>query len=56
MELSFAKHIGTAVEQIEVEANAPVRYYNLQGVEVANPGNGLYIRVKGNKAAKVIIK
>lgn len=56
MKLSFAKHIGTAVEQIEVEANAPVRYYNLQGVEVANPGNGLYIRVKGNKAAKVIIK
>lgn len=56
MKLSFAKHIGTGVEQIEAEENAPVRYYNLQGAEVANPENGLYIRVKGNKAAKVIIK
>lgn len=35
------------------DANAPVEYYNLQGVRVANPANGLYIRVAGNKATKV---
>lgn len=32
---------------------APV-YYNLQGVRVANPENGLFIEVRGNKAAKVL--
>lgn len=47
----------SAVEAIEAEvnANAPVVYYNLQGQRVANPENGLYIRVQGNKVAKVIL-
>lgn len=47
----------SAVEAIEadVDANAPVAYYNLQGQRVANPENGLYIRVQGNKVAKVIL-
>lgn len=31
------------------------RYYNLQGVEVEKPANGVYIKVEGNKAAKVIL-
>lgn len=43
------------VETLEVEAVAPV-YYNLQGVEVANPQNGLYIVKQGNKVSKQIIK
>ncbi|MGN0218680.1 MAG: chitobiase/beta-hexosaminidase C-terminal domain-containing protein [Muribaculaceae bacterium] len=38
------------------ESNAPVEYYNLQGVRVANPENGLYIRRQGSKATKVIMK
>ena len=47
----------SAVEAIEAEdADAPVVYYNLQGVRVANPENGLYIRVQGNKATKVLVK
>lgn len=29
-------------------------YYNLQGVRVENPSNGVFIRVTGNKAEKVI--
>lgn len=34
---------------------APAKYYNLQGIEVANPEAGnVYIRVEGNKATKVI--
>ena len=36
--------------------NAPVEYFNLQGVRVANPENGLYIRRQGNTATKVIVK
>ena len=36
--------------------NAPVVYYNLQGVRVENPTNGLYIRVQGKKATKVLVR
>ena len=30
--------------------------FNLQGVRVANPENGLYIKRQGNKAEKVLVK
>ena len=29
--------------------------FNLQGVRVANPENGLYIRRQGNKVSKVVL-
>lgn len=38
----------TGVEGIEADENAEAVYYNLQGVRVNNPENGLYIRVQGN--------
>lgn len=46
-----------AVEEIAVEdVNAPVRYFNLQGVEVVNPAKGqLLIKTQGSKATKVIL-
>ena len=46
----------TGIEDITVDENAPVEYYNLQGVRVENPENGLYIRRQGNKATKVLVK
>jgi hypothetical protein len=45
-----------SVSNIVVDENAPVEYFNLQGVRVANPENGLYIRRQGNKATKVLVK
>ena len=49
--------INTGVDDIlSDDANAPVEYYNLQGVRVANPESGLYIRVQGKKASKVLVK
>lgn len=46
---------GSGVESIEQDDNnAPVVYYNLQGVRVENPQHGLYIIVQGNKVTKVI--
>lgn len=46
-----------AVEGIETEAtDAPVEYYNLNGVKVDNPSGGIYIRRQGNRTSKVIIK
>ncbi len=36
--------------------NAPVEYFNLQGVRVENPENGLYIRRQGKKVEKVFVR
>lgn len=48
---------GAGVEDLYVaDENAPVEYYNLQGVRVANPANGLYIVKQGNKVSKKIFK
>ena len=45
-----------AVEEIEVaDPNAPVEYFNLQGIRVANPENGLFIRRQGAKVSKVAL-
>ena len=47
---------GSAVAEVEVAEDAPVEYYNLQGVRVANPENGLFIVKQGNKVSKKIFK
>ena len=46
----------TSVDDVDIEdVNAPVEYFNLQGVRVANPENGLYIRRQGSKVEKVFL-
>ncbi len=46
-----------AIDNITVEGvDAPVEYYNLQGIRVANPENGLYIRRQGKNATKILVK
>ena len=52
-ELQLVNSILTAVESIEVEA--PAEYYNLQGIKVDKPGNGIFIKKQGSKASKVIL-
>ena len=44
----------TAIEEVGVDAGAAV-YYNLQGVKVANPENGIFIKKQGNKTIKVVL-
>lgn len=48
----------SGVEGIHVDnSNAPVKYYNLQGVEVANPAKGqIVIKKQGNQTSKFIAK
>lgn len=47
----------TGIQSIAPDfTNVPVRYYTLQGMEVMNPGRGVYIRVQGNKSSKIFIK
>jgi tetrahydromethanopterin S-methyltransferase subunit A len=50
------ENVGINKVAINNDANAPVEYYNLQGVKVANPSNGVFIKVQGNKSTKVYIK
>lgn len=46
----------TGVNDVEaVDTDAPAVYYNLQGVRVANPTKGLYIKAQAGKATKVIL-
>lgn len=40
----------------DTSADAPVEYYNLQGVKVTNPSNGIYIVRQGNKVSKQLIR
>lgn len=44
--------VESVVSDVE-DPNAPVEYYNLQGMRVNNPENGIFIRRQGNKATKV---
>lgn len=54
--IEYTESTTTGIEGIVVDENAPVEYFNLQGVRVANPENGLYIRRQGNQATKVLVK
>ena len=47
----------SGVDAVEAaEAEGEVEYYNLQGIRVANPENGIYIRRQGTKVTKVLVK
>lgn len=54
-ELTFTP-AGAGVEDVTVENNAKAVYYNLQGVQVANPEAGLYIVRRGDKVSKILVK
>ncbi len=47
---------GAGVEGVSVsDADAPVEYYNLNGIKVSEPTSGFYIRRQGSSTTKVII-
>lgn len=47
----------SAIDAVEAaEADAPVEFFNLQGVRVAAPANGIFIRRQGTKVEKVVIR
>ena len=57
LKLHFIMPDYVALENVSVESNdAPVEYFNLQGLRVDNPQNGVYIRRQGNKTSKVLIR
>lgn len=46
----------TGVDDVETTDNTPAEYYTLQGMKIANPGQGLYIERRGTSVRKVYIK
>ncbi|MDE5608026.1 MAG: hypothetical protein K2I64_03730 [Muribaculaceae bacterium] len=55
--LNWQDVAGSGIDEIASDnADAPVEYYNLQGIRVENPANGLYIRKQGSKATKVLVR
>ena len=48
-------NLPTVVVDLEAADEAPAEYYTIQGIRVANPEHGLYIRVQNGKATKVIL-
>ncbi len=51
----YKSDASTGVEETLVDENAPVEYFNLQGVKVANPKNGIFIKRQGSRASKVVL-
>ena len=45
----------SGLTEIAADENAPVEYFNLQGIRVENPSSGLYIKRQGSKVTKVIL-
>lgn len=44
----------SGIDAVEAEdADAPVEYFNLQGIRVDNPAHGIFIKRQGNKTSKV---
>ena len=57
VELSTGNFNGVNEVKFGDNSNAPVEYYNLQGIRVANPTDGqLYIVRQGNESKKIIKK
>lgn len=48
-------NIVTGVDAIGEEVSGEAVYYNLQGVRVSNPENGIFVKVQNGKATKVIL-
>ena len=46
----------SGIESVAADADAPVEYYNLQGMKVVTPTSGYYIRRQGLKSSKVLFR
>ena len=55
--ITLAEDVFSGVADVVVDENAPVQYFNLQGVEISNPEAGELVIVKqGSKVTKTVVK
>ena len=48
--------LSDGVENVEISNDGAAEYFNLQGIRVAEPAPGIYIKRQGSKVTKVIVK
>lgn len=53
--ITVSDNLVTGIESVVKDSNAPVEYFNLQGVKVNAPENGVFIKRQGNKVTKVVL-
>lgn len=53
--ITVSEGLVTGVESVVKDENAPVEYFNMQGVKVNAPENGIFIKHQGNKVSKVVL-
>lgn len=46
----------SGIDSISGDLDGETRFFNLQGIEVNNPGKGLFIKVVNGKSTKVLVK
>lgn len=51
----FNEPILSGVDGVSVGFEAPVEYYNLNGVRIDNPSNGIFVRRQGSDVRKVVV-
>lgn len=56
LKITCTTPLATGVADIDADNNVPVEYFNLQGMKVTDPENGLYIVRQGNKVSKKFIR
>ena len=47
--------ISSGIENVTFDDDAPIEYYNLHGVQVVDPKNGIFIKKQGRKTSKIIL-
>ena len=45
----------SGIENIFLDDNSPIEYYNMQGIRVTKPQKGLYLKKQGSKITKIIL-
>lgn len=54
--MTVASGIQTGIESVAVDSDGEAEYYTLQGVRVAKPAAGIYLRRQGGTVSKVLVK
>ncbi len=54
--LEVTSDLGSGITEVVTDNDSQVEYYNMHGVRVDNPVNGLYLKRQGAKVSKIMIK
>lgn len=53
--IAFSDPTPVGINETDTDTTAPVRYFNLQGIEVQHPTKGIYLMTKGTHTSKILL-